>query len=654
MSNIFKKPAAKAKLSFNGFDLSRRRIFTSPCGMLLPIYKRFMSPGEKVKLNSRSFIRTEAIQTAAFTRLTAHVDWFFVPINQLMSLWNEFFNQTQDIESSAFYGDNLVNTKTGIELPTYNAYFALTQPFTVSGQSEHKDLQFWSRPNSDGKNYTLENDDMGVPYMWNFRRLWDMLGYGSLSRPDSSITSSGTLNNLSLPFFDFLAYHKIFYGFYNKSQWFENDVSMYNIDSCFTRTTNLPNYPKILSTIHYRPFKVDYFTNVFPQPIFGTNFANAIGGGFLNETDSSNVINQNGLNLRALINPEGKFTDGSDLISNGLGTYQGDNSGESNPYLPFSASSNSVQNVGLYGEGKTFLQSLSPTDIRAMFALDKLLRITAMNGSHYEDQTLAHFGYKMPKGISKEPYYIGSQHTPININEVVATSTTTAKGAGSVIGDIAGKGFTPPPKDCKDVSFECPCHGFIMGIFSIEPDPDYASFGMELQNRYVNNLDFFRPELDNIGMQPMFGQFNGLTIVPNSENVFGWTYRFAELKTSFDVVNEGFHSTSLDAWTTYKQSGYKYGDTISQFNMFFISPQYTNNIFLKNFPKYGPNHWLNTSGIESPGDLFWPWNFPAETDTKSSAVTAMDVYSTDNFLVCMDIKCYLSSPMSVHSLPKML
>lgn len=653
MSNFFKKPAAKAKLSFNGFDLSRRRIFTSPCGMLLPIYKRFMTPGEKVKLNSRSFIRTEAIQTAAFTRLTAHVDWFFVPINQLMSLWNEFFNQTQDIESSAFYGDTAQNIMSGVELPTYNSYYILSQPF---GNGD-PNLSIFGRLNDPsaavgGDNqYILYNDDMGVPYIWNFRRLWDMLGYGSLSRVPSGWNASdpSTAIGLTLPFFDYLAYHKIFYGFYNKSQWFKNDVSLYNVDSYFTRTSDLPNYPKILSTIHYRPFKVDYFTNVFPQPIFGTNFANAIGGGFLVDTDPYSSTQESlSESLRALINPEGNTSKSSDSgTPNAIFTKLGDDAADGSDLIPTYARSNNVRiaNHNAFDE-------ISTTDIRAMFALDKLLRITAMNGAHYEDQTLAHFGYKMPKGISKEPYYIGSQHTPININEVVATSTTTASGAGSVIGDIAGKGFSGPSKDGKDLSFECPCHGFIMGIFSVEPDPDYASFGVEMENRYVNNLDFFRPELDNIGMQPMFGQFNGITALPNSEDVFGWTYRYAELKTSFDVVNEGFHSTNLDAWVTYKQSGYKYGDTISPFNMFYVSPQYTNNIFLKNFPKYGEGHYLNTS-FNNIGETFWPWSYN-ESPEHSSAVTAMDVYSADNFLVCMDIKCYLSSPMSVHSLPKML
>ena len=76
------------RLGRNGFDLSFRRCFTAPCGMLLPVAQDFANPGDKYKLNSASFIRTEAVQTAAFMRLKAHVEWFFVPVTQLYSLWN--------------------------------------------------------------------------------------------------------------------------------------------------------------------------------------------------------------------------------------------------------------------------------------------------------------------------------------------------------------------------------------------------------------------------------------------------------------------------------------------------------------------------------------------------------------------------------------
>lgn len=565
-----------------------------------------------------------------------------------------FFNQTQDIESSAFTGTDY--QASGVELPKFNVGQFIYDPFgfgngITSNRADDPSITPQSK-------YTLFNDKFGVPLLWNFRRLWDMLGYGSLDRVYKDVTPSSQNMDMYFTLLDFMAYHKIFYSFYNKSTWFKNETDLYNVDWRITRnlgqTEDRKRMLDILTRIHYRPFSIDYFTNAFPQPIFGDNFANAVGGGFLTSTaKTADDVSHNKLmqNLRALINPEGvSAAESSPFAQNyGLGTFKG----SSNKPESLKGADSSAVYLSSFGDDLTSvnMEMLSPSDIRAAFALDKLLRITALNGGHYEEQTLAHFGYKMPKGIAKEAYYLGSQHSDININEVVATSTTTAEGAGSVIGDIAGKGFSVSPNS-DDLDFQCPCHGYIMALSSIEPIADYASYGCEVQNRYMQNLDFFRPELDNLGMQPMFGQFNDVSMKPNFESVFGWTYRYAELKTSFDVVNEGFHATNKNSWVTYKQSGYNRGDTISPFNMFYISPQYTNNIFLLNFPMYGEGHYLTTS-FKSTDTQFYPWSYK-EDETYSSAVTATDVYSYDNFLLCMDLKFYLSSPMSVHSLPKLL
>ena len=77
-TNILKRPNKKAQLGRNGYDLGRRRAFTSPVGMLLPVFTNFAYSGEKVRVNSSTFIRTEALETAAFIRLRHHVDWFSV------------------------------------------------------------------------------------------------------------------------------------------------------------------------------------------------------------------------------------------------------------------------------------------------------------------------------------------------------------------------------------------------------------------------------------------------------------------------------------------------------------------------------------------------------------------------------------------------
>lgn len=598
MANIFSKPKPQHSGGRNGFDLSFHRTFTAPCGMLLPVAKDFAYAGEKYRLNSQLLIRTQPLQTAAFMRLKAHIDWHFCPIQHIFSPWNEFFNQTQDIHSSIFF--DYTKPKNPINFPVHSL-----QSFITDARNFIKNT---------GDSYIRETDAFGVPLCYNFRRLWDMLGYGSLSRQ----WSSGT--DLKLLLIDFLAYHRIFYSHYNPTDWKLNDPRYYNVDKYFN-TGVVPDYitKMIISTIHYRPWRHDYFTNIFPQPIFNSDFANSLNSSLLNGSE----------NLRPLVNREGIDTTNISTL-----------------YV-----SNQNGNVGDYGKGSSSVTLdlgadqdhtyLNVGDLRSMYALDKLLRTTALAGSHYDQQTLAHLGYKVPEGISNESYFIGSQETPIIITQVVATATTNAKGsdgeslAGTTIGDIAGKGYGSTD-GMQDLTFTAPCEGIIMAILSIEPIADYASTGCELQNRYKHTLDFWHPELDNLGMQPL--PLSCFNVTEQANIPIGWQYRFSELKTKYDVINESFWDTDKSTWIGVRQfdstPNTSPGDQtyiLKSDSYLFISPYYTNSIFMSSFGVYKPIGSSPSSWI--------------------TANSSQDCYAGDNFLIDADFKIFKTSQMSVYSLP---
>lgn len=595
MANFLSKPKPQHSGGRNGYDLSFHRTFTSPTGMLLPVAKDFAYSGEKYRLNSQLMIRTQPLQTAAFMRLKAHVDWFFVPIEQIFKLWNEFYNQTQDIHSSIFF--NIQKPKNPVNFPVHSV-----QKFVYDAR------EFITQNDT---TFTRQTDNFGVPLAYNFRRLWDMLGYGSVSNKWTSDT------DLKLLLIDFLVYHRIFFSHYNPTDWKQNDPRYFNVDKYYETGVVPDDITKmIISTIHYRPWRHDYFTHIFPQPIFNSDFANSLNSGFINGSE----------NLRPLINRESiNINDPSTLSVR-------TNSGE----------------VGDFGRGSasvhlTLSQSVDDTfisvgDLRSMYALDKLLRTTALAGSHYDEQTLAHLGYKVPQGISGEAYFLGSQETPIIITQVVATATTNAKGedgkylAGGTIGDIAGKGYGATD-GMQDIEFTAPCEGMIMAIFSIEPLADYGSQGMELQNRYKHSLDFWHPELDNLGMQPL--PFTTLDVSKDNFKV-GWQYRYAELKTKYDVVNESFWDTDKSTWVGIRQNNLTPNQEkplLETDAFFFISPYYTNTIFISSFGVYNP---LPNTNVNS-----WV-----------SSNTSIDCYSGDNFLIDADFKLFKTSQMSVYSLPQ--
>lgn len=611
MANLFKRPGRVAQLGRNGFDMSQRRIFSSPCGMLLPTYSDFANPGDKYRLNSRSFVRTEALQSAAFTRLRAHLDWFFVPITQLYSLWNEFYNGTNDIMSSIFA--NSASAPRSV-LPSFSVS-TLDSPFSYESFSNRNQGNI--KVDSSNRRVTYMVDEFGIPRLWNARRLWSML-YG-----DSYLNSSpsnGKISPLAL-----MAYHKIFHSHYRNTYYTKNDPNSYSLDRLYAVDAAGNDGIWDLLKIHYRPWRRDLYSFLQPAPVWTQNFVD-----FLSRPEISMFK----------VNPESSSW--SSLSSAGVNAPDSDY-GSVTPVLGSS--------FGL-SESEP-LTGISVGDIRAAFAVDKLLRITAQTGSHYDEQTLAHFGYKMPQGIANEAYFLGEQSLDININEVVATASTGVDAAGGTIGDIAGKGFGST-QDSHDIEFTCPCHGFIMAIWSIEPLPEYFNTG-DVTRDYISSFDFYHPEFDGLGMEPVKSTFNSPSPLPPS--IVGWRWRYMEHKTKLDVADESIYNTYRQSWMASREQSYSAGffksiDYLQ--SRFYIFPQFTNSIFLVDVPSYTELSWTGGASDSSLGFSYssgdvvsnLPWSFDS-----SSSVDK--IYASDSFINVIDHKVFKTSVMQVYSLPRM-
>lgn len=611
MASIFTKPKKKPNLGRNGFDVSQRRIFSCPPGMLLPTYYDFANPGDKYKLNSRVFVRTEPLESAAFVRIKAHVDWFFVPMTQIYSLWNEFYHMTDDVMSSIYERDSVKSV-----LP------AINHTNLKFSSSSNSGLSYFVKSYSSSPIHVLNVDEFGIPLIWNARRLFDMIfGMPNASNPN--------MNWYALPL---LAYHKCFHSHYRNTDYTKNEPSMYNVDRYYSVADNDPDHFSKLLRIHYRNWRPDLYNAVQPAPTFGNSFASYL------PTVSNN----------ALAEFEAEFPESSRRAALGLGNQI--SSGSSGQSLLYP-----LRNIGFSMDGSAPFFSVS--DIRAAFAMDKLLRITASTGSHYDEQTLAHFGYQIPKGISDEAYYLGEQIADININEVVSTSTSGAKGddgkavAGSTIGDIAGKGFGMT-SNSKDISFECPDFGFIMAIYSIEPIADYQSDG-DITQYYKQSLDFFHPEFDNIGMQP-YGYFGS----GFSGSFPGWQYRYINHKVKLDIADESIYSTHRSSWAASRSSSHTFLGSNSLYSesmraRFYIFPQYLNGIFLQSVPHYSEPP-VSAPAIENKGYASFVDNGSGGfAQGYCSIITPEKIYGTDNFINVLEHKVFKTSVMSVRSLPNM-
>ena len=96
MAGVFAnlKPVNKAER--NGFDLSRRSVFSSKCGIILPVFCQATLPDGQYEIDLRQLLRTQPMQTAAFTGFSVNYDFFFVPNNYSYSSFNQFIAQRKD------------------------------------------------------------------------------------------------------------------------------------------------------------------------------------------------------------------------------------------------------------------------------------------------------------------------------------------------------------------------------------------------------------------------------------------------------------------------------------------------------------------------------------------------------------------------------
>ena len=91
------------------------------------------------------------------------------------------------------------------------------------------------------------------------------------------------------------------------------------------------------------------------------------------------------------------------------------------------------------------------------------------------------------------------------------------------------------------------------------PDVDYSSYGINPFNVKVNREDYFQPEFDNLGKQPLASlcfnpwkkvEANGVASKLQLVNtVLGWFPRYIEYKTSVDEVHgqlNGWLNRSFD------------------------------------------------------------------------------------------------------------
>lgn len=550
MANIYENPSYQAKIGYNGFPMDNVLKFSSTVGELLPIYQDVLQPGDKVTCSVSLETRTMPVSSAAMVSMKEHVEWFFVPLKQIYSLFGEFFFGVQDFESSLIKNTPPNFVQNTIPYVTAANLYSYIRSTLVS--------DYYFGPSSD-----ITGGSM---------KLFELFGVPAPTILDDASSIMGYC-----PIFA-CAYQKIYSDYYRNSEREQNDAASYNLDKYYdVGTIGDLNAFILMHRLRYRRWAPDFFTHVAPSPLFNAQSVGGMGvAGFGSQLTHAYQQWLTATDFQTYA--QGGWT--SDFTANYADNPAG--RGEMSPDLqrPTQVAPNGIYLVnnlanGLFVQGGNLQQALSPSSIRTSFAVQKLLEVTRRAGKHYDAQQLAHFGVKLPQGISGECVKFGEQEGELKIGDIYATAAGSTGSNSSVLGQVGGRGFGRV--NGKPAQFTAPCHGVLMAIYSCEPIADYCGYDkFDSLNHLMDRNTWPTPEFDNLGMQPLFRYQEQFTNDANFDYVAeGWQIRYAQWKSKYNRVC-GNLARSLYFWTPFRVGSH----TVQNVAYFLINPHYLDNIML--------------------------------------------------------------------------
>lgn len=409
-------------------------------------------------------------------------------------------------------------------------------------------------------------DVLGYSLAKGSLRLLDLLGYGDLSHFDDGSLSIVNIANVKVSPFRLLAYQKICSDFYRVNNYEENRISSYNVDFMLpmTGSSNFETFIRSYCQLRYRPWKKDIYT------ISNTTFQ------------------------------------GSDFMSNEIRPVTFPNVNKPSNFVPDTFKNSNNYQGALVADGSSF--GISVANLRSAFALDKLYRLSAgASDGDYKSQIKARYGFDAYAPQYKSEF-IGSSSATVQVNPITTTADTLSSddATGTPAGRIYGNGVASSQNDVFE--FDVKEHGIIMGISSFVPDVDYSSYGINMFNQKINREDYFQPEFDNLGKQPISSLVFNPWKLQNLESgnkslqlvntVLGWFPRYVEYKTAVDEVhgqlngwvNRSFQSApTLSLWTAprFNASDSKKFDHWRDYGLsldfFYIDPSLYDSVFVNQY-----------------------------------------------------------------------
>lgn len=184
-------------------------------------------------------------------------------------------------------------------------------------------------------------------------------------------------------------------------------------------------------------------------------------------------------------------------------------------------------------------------ELRNAIAVQHILERDARTGTRYKEILKGAWGVTSPDARLDRSEYIGGYRMPININQVIQTSSTNTT---SPQGNTAAYSMTTMSRHM--CTYSATEHGYVLGLCCVRVDHSYQQ-GLSRMWTRSTRFSYYDPMLANLGEQPVLNQEIYAQGNAKDQEVFGYQEAWADYRYRTNMVTSEMRSTyaqSLDAW----------------------------------------------------------------------------------------------------------
>lgn len=191
------------------------------------------------------------------------------------------------------------------------------------------------------------------------------------------------------------------------------------------------------------------------------------------------------------------------------------------------------------------VQATTINELRQAIAVQHILERDARTGTRYKEILQGAWGVTSPDARLDRSEYIGGYRMPININQVIQTSSTDST---SPQGNTAAFSMTTMSRNMA--TYSATEHGFILGLAAVRVDHSYQQ-GLARMWTRSTRFSYYDPMLANLGEQAVLNQEIYAQGTAVDEEVFGYQEAWADYRYHTNMITGEMRSTyaqTLDAW----------------------------------------------------------------------------------------------------------